>query len=101
MLYDWRPPTDQDWQRLRTLLCDVRIHLEGDAEQLEQAEQDLRTIGGEHWSIGSGRYADRAEMCRVLANWVEDEYRALAERSSYQRQVDLDDGGMFPSTLAP
>jgi hypothetical protein len=101
MPYDWRPPTDADWQRLRTLLRDVRIHLEGDAEQLEQAEQDLRTIGGENWSIGIGRYADRAEMCRVLASWVEDEYRALHEGGSYQRQVDLDDRGMFPGTLAP
>ncbi len=43
----WRPPTDADWGRLRTLLRDVMIHLQGDAEQLEQAEQDLRAIGGD------------------------------------------------------
>ncbi len=40
-------------------------------------------------------------MCRVLASWVEDEYRALREGDSYQRQVELDDRGMFPGTLAP
>ncbi len=34
---DWRPPTDADWHRLRTLLRDVILHLKGDAEQLEQA----------------------------------------------------------------
>jgi len=98
---DWRPATDADWRRLRTLLRDVMLHLQGDAEQLEQAEQDLRAIGGDKWSIGIGRYADRAEMCRVLASWVEDEYRALQEDGGYQRQVALDDRGMFPGTLAP
>ncbi len=98
---DWRPPTDADWRRLRTLLRDVMIHLQGDAELLDQAEQDLRAIGGDTWSIGIGRYPDRAEMCRVLADWVEDEYRALREGGSYQRQVELDDRGMFPGTLAP
>ena len=97
---DWRPPADTDWRRLRTLLRDVMIHLQGDAEQFEQAEQDLRTIDGDQWSIGIGRYADRAEMCRVLAGWVEDEYRALEGGGSYQRQVELDDRGMFPGTLA-
>ncbi len=96
---DWRPPTDADWRRLRTLLRDVMIHLQGDAEQLEQAEQDLRAIGGDKWSIGIGRYPDRAEMCRVLASWVEDEYRAL--EGGHERQVALDDRGMFPGTLAP
>jgi hypothetical protein len=40
-------------------------------------------------------------MCRVLASWIEDEYRALHEGGSYQRQVELDDRGMFPSTLVP
>jgi hypothetical protein len=30
---DWRPPTDADWRRLRTLLREVRIHLELDAEK--------------------------------------------------------------------
>jgi hypothetical protein len=44
---DWQPPTEADWRRLRTLLRDVMIDLEGDAEQLEQAEQDLRAIGGD------------------------------------------------------
>jgi len=63
---NWRPPADADWRRLRTLLRDVRIHLDGDVERLEQAEQDLRAIGGESWSISVGRYADRAELCRLL-----------------------------------
>jgi hypothetical protein len=98
--HDWRPPVESDWRRLRTLLRDVRIHLEGDADQLEQAEQDLRAIGGDKWSIGIGRYTDRAELCRILATWVDDEYRAL-EGGSYQRQIQLDDRGMFPGTLAP
>ena len=80
---DWRPPTDNDWRRLRTLLRDVMIHL--------QAEQDLAEFGSDKWAIGIGRYADRAEMCRVLACWVEDEYRAL--EGGHRRQV--------PGTLAP
>ena len=75
------------------------IHLQGDAEQLEQAEQDLRAIGGDNSSIGIGRYTDRAEMCRVLAGWVEDEFRAL--EGGHTRTVPLDDRGMFPGTLAP
>jgi hypothetical protein len=79
MAYDWRPPTDADWRRLRTLLRDVMVHLEGDADMFDQAEQDLRAIGGDKWAIGLGRYPDRAEMCRVLASWVEDECRALHE----------------------
>ena len=98
---DWRPPTDADWRRLRTLLRDVMIHLQGDADLFDKAEQDLRAIGGDTWSIGIGRYSDRAEMCRVLASWVEDEYRALQEGGSYQRQVDLHNHGTFPGTLAP
>ena len=81
------------------LLRDVMIHLQGDAELLEQAEQDLRTVGGDQSSIGIDRYPDRAEMCRVLASWVEDEYRAL--EGGHERQVALDDRGMFPGTLAP
>jgi hypothetical protein len=97
---DWRPPTDADWRRLHTLLRDVMVHLEGDADLFDKAEQDLRTVGGDKWSIGIGRYPDRAEMCRVLASWVEDEYHALLEGGSYQRQVGLDDRGMFPGTLA-
>ena len=40
-------------------------------------------------------------MCRVLASWVEDEYHALLEGGSYQRQVELDDRSMFPGTLVP
>jgi hypothetical protein len=48
MPYDWRPPTDADWTRLRTLLRDVLVHLEGDADLFDQAEQDLRTVGGKH-----------------------------------------------------
>ena len=100
MPYDWRPPADADWQRLRTLLHDVQIHLEGDAELLDQAEQDLRAIGAAaRSSIAIGRYADRAEMCRVLASWVADELGAL--EGGHQRQIELDDRGMFPGTLAP
>jgi hypothetical protein len=45
------------------------------------------------------RYPDRAEMCRILASWVDDEYRAL--EGGHERQVTLDDRGMFPGTLAP
>ena len=56
MPYDWRPPTQQDWTCLHTLLRDVRIQLETDAEAFEQAEKDLRAIGGDNWSIGIGRY---------------------------------------------
>jgi hypothetical protein len=100
MAYGWRPPTDADWTRLRTLLRDITIHLEGDAELLEQAELDLRAIGGAaRSSIAIGRYADRAEMCRVLASWVADELGAL--EGGHQRQVELDDRGMFPGTLDP
>ena len=101
MSHDWRPPSNADWTRLRTLLRDIRIHLEGDAEQLELAVDDLLAVNPEKWSIAFGRYADRAEMCRVLASWVDDEFRALSEGGSYQRQVELDDRGMFPGTLAP
>jgi hypothetical protein len=82
---DWRPPTDADWTRLRTLLRDVMIHLRTDAERFEQAEQDLRAIGGDKWSIGIGRYPERAERCRELATCV---------------AVPLDDRGMFPGTMA-
>src|SRR5713226_9947024 len=93
---DWRPPTDAGWRRLRTLLRDVLVHLEGDADLFDKAEQDLRTVGCDKWSIGIGRYPDREEMCRVLA--IEG-YRALLEGGGYQRQVELDDRGMFPGTL--
>jgi hypothetical protein len=96
---DWRPPTDNDWRRLRTLLRDVMIHLRTDAEGFEQAEKALRACGGENWSIGIGRYPERAERCRVMATWVEDEFRAL--EGGHQRTVPLDDRGMFPGTLAP
>ena len=96
---DWRPPTDQDWRRLRTLLRDVMIHLRTNAEMFEQAEQDLRAVGGAAWPVGIGRYPDRATRSRELATWVEDEYRAL--EGGHQRKVPLDDRGMFPGTLAP
>ena len=96
---DWRPPTDQDWQRLRTLLRDVRIYLEMNAENWEQTEKDVRTICGESWSIGIGRYPQHAARSRELATWVEDEFRAL--EGGHQRKVQLDDRGMFPGTLAP
>src|SRR5712692_4250304 len=96
---DWRPPTIEDRQRLNALLRDVAIHLRTDAEMFEQAEQDLRAIGGDAWSIGIGRYPKRAERCRELATWVEDEFRA--PQGGHQRQVELDDRGMFPGTLAP
>jgi hypothetical protein len=99
MPYDWRPPTDQDWRRLRTLLRDVMIHLRTDADMFDQAEKDLRDVGGEHWTIGIGGYPSRAERCRELVTWVEDEYRAL--EGGHQRKVPLDDRGMFPGTMAP
>jgi hypothetical protein len=95
---DWRPPTDADWRRLRALLHALQIHLEHDAEAWEQAAQDLRTIRGEHWSVGRGRYADRASWSRELATWVADEYSALS--GDHQRQVPLDERGMFPGTSA-
>lgn len=99
MSHDWRPPTDEDWRRLRTLLRDVRIQLELNAEAFDQAEQDLRAIGGAQWSIRIGRhYPERAGRCRELATWVEDEYRAL---EGHERRITLDDRGMFPGTLAP
>jgi hypothetical protein len=53
-----------DWRRPRTLLRDLLIHLRTDAELFEQAEQDVRAIGGEHWMIGLGRYPARAERRR-------------------------------------
>jgi hypothetical protein len=96
---DWRPPTDTDWRRLRTLLRDLMIHLQHDAENWERAEQDLRAIGAEQWATDIGRYADRATRARELATWVEDEYRAL--EGSHRRKVRLDARGMFPGTSAP
>ena len=96
---DWRPPTDQDWRRLGTLLRDVRIYLEMNADDWDQAEKDVRTIGGESWSIGIGRYPQRAARSRELAMWVEDEYRALS--GGHQRTVPLDERGMFPGTSVP
>ena len=96
---DWRPPRDEDWRRLRTLLREVMLHLQHDAEHWEQAEKDVHAIGGESWSIGIGRYTERAARSRELATWVEDEYRAL--EGSHQRKVPLDDRGMFPGTVAP
>jgi hypothetical protein len=99
MAHDWRPPTDIDWRRLRTLLRDVMVHLQRDAEDWEQAEKDMRVIGGENWTIGIGRYAQRAARARELATWAEDEFRAL--EGGHQRKVPLDDRGMFPGTMAP
>jgi hypothetical protein len=96
---DWRPPTDQDWRRLRTLLRDVRIFLEMNAEDWEQAEQDVRTIGGESWSIGIGRYPDRAARPRELATWVEEDVRAL--RGGHQRPMPIDDCAMLPGRSVP
>jgi hypothetical protein len=96
---DWRPPTNQDWRRLRTLLPDVMLHLRTDAEMFDQAEKDLRTVDGAMWPAGIGRYTERAARSRELATWVEDEYRAL--EGGHQRTVPLDDRGMFPGTLAP
>jgi hypothetical protein len=75
------------------------IHLRTDAETFEQAEKDLRVIGGENWSIGIGRYTERAERCRELATWIEDESRAL--EGGHTRKVPLDDRGMFPGTSVP
>ena len=41
---------------------------------LDQAKQDLLAMAGNLVAIGIGRYPDRAEMCRVLASWAEDEH---------------------------
>lgn len=46
---DWRPPKQQDSQRPQALLNEVAIRLRGNAEAFEQAEKDLRLIGGEDW----------------------------------------------------
>jgi hypothetical protein len=92
---DWRPPTIQDRQRLHTLLRDVAIQLRMNAEMFEEAEHDLREIGGEHWPIGIGRYPDRAARCRELATWVEDELGAM--RGGHTRKVPLDERGMVRS----
>jgi hypothetical protein len=90
------PQTRADWRRLRTLLRDVRIYLEMNAEDWQQAEKDVRTIGGENWSIGIGRYPDRAARSRELAAWVDDELGAL--EGGHTRGVPLDERGMFPGT---
>jgi hypothetical protein len=97
MPHDWRPPTDADWRRLRTLLRDVMNHLRTDAEMFDQAEKDLRDVGGAMWPIGIGRYPDRAARSRELADLVDDELGAL--EGGHQRKVPLDDRGMFPETL--
>ena len=77
------------------------IHLRTDAEMFDQAEKDLRTVGGAMWPAGIGRYPERAERCRELATWVEDEYRALEGGHGHQRKVPLDDRGVFTGTMAP
>jgi hypothetical protein len=61
MPHDWRPPPPADWQRLRTLLRGVRIHLEG---AVEQTEQDRALYE-------AGSYQRQAELddhgiCRLL-----------------------------------
>ncbi len=71
------------------------IYLQHDAEHWEDAEKVVRAMGGDRWSIGLGRWPDRAARSRELATWVEDEYRAL--EGGYRRKVPLDDRGMFPS----
>src|SRR5437870_3345484 len=86
---DWRPPIDADWRRPHTLLRDVRVNRDGDADSLEKAAQDLRSSRVAASSIGIERYpdravafSDRAELCRLLASRVKDEYRALQEGGS-------------------
>jgi len=75
------------------------VHVDGDADMFELAGKDLSSVRCDEWAIVIGRYAERAETChRVLASSVEDEFRALHEIGSYQRQINLDDRGMFPST---
>jgi hypothetical protein len=96
---DWRPPTDRDWQRLMDLLDRVATRLRRNAEAFDQVERDLREIGGLAWSIGVGRYVDRAARTRALADQVEDELGAL--RGGQQRKIPLDDCGMFPGALMP
>jgi hypothetical protein len=82
---------DEDWQRLRDVLNRTVIRLRMEAEDWEQAERDMSAIGGEKWSIGLGRYRERATRDRELAAMLEDELGAL--EGGHQRQVELDDRG--------
>jgi hypothetical protein len=88
---DWRPPTDADWRRLRTLLRDVMLHLPGDAELLEHVEQDLHAIGGDQWSIGIGPRWDRAPMPwpgvdRPVVREQQNAHRSTPARAPYCRR---------------
>ena len=91
---DWRPPTDQDWRQLRTLLSDLIGHLERDAGYWDQLAQDTRATGGD-----PGRYADCAIRDRELAMWVEEEYRALGGED--RCGIELNERGVFPGTSVP
>jgi hypothetical protein len=96
---DWRPPTDADWRRLRTLLRDVRTYLERDAAMFAQAEQDQHVIGGEDSAGRIRGYRDRARRACELATRVADELGALS--GSGQRKVPLDERGMFTGQWLP
>jgi hypothetical protein len=95
MAHDWRPPQDEDWQRLTDLLNRVVIRLRMNGTAFDQVERDMREIGGLAWSIGVGRYVDRAARNRALADQVDDELGAL-RGDGYQRKIPLDEHGMFP-----
>ena len=62
----------------------------------DQVERDMREIGGLAWSIGVGRYVDRAVHNRAIADQVEDELGALRGGEAYQRKIPLDERGGFP-----
>jgi transcriptional regulator with XRE-family HTH domain len=94
--YDWRPPRAEDWRCLRSLLNLVAIRLHSDAQAFDEAERDLRAAVAESWSIGIGRYHNRATSDRELATWVSDELGVL--EGGHKRAVPLDDRGMFPGT---
>jgi hypothetical protein len=53
----------------------------------------MSAIGGEKWSIGLGRYRERAARDRELAAQVEDELGAL--EGGHQCQIPLDPRGRF------
>jgi hypothetical protein len=79
---------------LRDLLDRTVIRLRMSAEAWEEAERDMSAIGGDKWSIGLGRYRERAAGDRELSAMLEDELGAL--EGAHQRQVVLDSRGMFP-----
>jgi hypothetical protein len=107
--YDWRPPTERDWDRLKLLLDRLAIRLRMDADAFEQAQMEITTaslrpiatvLRSHSGAPMSGRekwYQERALRDRELADQVEDELGALRWGGDHQRKLPLDDHGMFPS----